>query len=345
MNLADELKRPFVQVVLDTIGDPAQPQVVRSLVGHQAMSSTRPGMNGFQYAEWIVAHSLRQPNRYTFVRVVTRTDPAGSLPELHELVEDLVAGRVEWEALQLALWVPVGWPFLDREALRQTLQDMAEGSGPPALAIEGGTGEGKRTMASYIGHLADSTDSFLPIFRELRSEPGNRVLFAMAMDLYMAFPSQLDLSTTHQEPERQARAYAREIAVAVPNAPTPVWFVASVIGQPTVGDGLLPFVDELLRLVKATPEIARNLRMLVLCDQLGRLPLEHAPPASARHALPQITDVEIRQWFEAVAPGKSPTLYQLTVERVLQSLEQQSVTPADRLRMLAVQCKRAHATL
>jgi hypothetical protein len=345
VNLADDLERSLVQAVSDFIGDPINPPVVRLLIGHEAMTVAPPGMNGPRYAVWLVGHVLRLPKPDVFARVVKRADRAGALPDLHALLADLDVGRVQWSAPEAGLWIPAGWPFLDRETLRITLDQMAAGGGPPALSIEGSTGDGKKTMAAYIEHLAARTDSFFPVIRELRSEPGTGALFPAATELYMAFPSQADLATTHEEPERQARAYARDIAAVAPNAPGPVWFVANVIGQPDVEDGLLPFVDELLRLVQATPEIAQKLRVLVLCDRLAVLPLEHAPAASARHTLPQITDTEIRQWLEAAAPGKSQTLYELAAERVLRSLDSQAIQPWARLRMLAVQCKRAHSML
>ena len=345
MNLARDLRDPLVQKVYDFVGDPAVAGVVVTLIGHEAVGQAPAGMNGFRYAEWIVPYSLRQPTKDVFVRVVRQSDAGGALGALHALLAELEADDSRWSAPVEGLWIPTGWPFIDRASLRDTLSTMAAGGGPPAVSIEGPFGEGKRTMAAYIRHLADDTDAFSPVIRELRQEPVPGVLFAIATDFWMKLGEIGDLDTTHAEPERQATTLARQIAFAAPTSAVPIWFVANVIDQTGLEEGLLIFLDELLRLVQGTPEIAQKLRVLVLCDRLQLLELQNPPPSEARYTLPPITEVEVRQWLEAAAPGKAPTLYQLAAETVIQSLDRVALEPATKLRRLAFGCKLAHSKL
>jgi hypothetical protein len=345
VNLAKDLRDTLVQKVYDFIGDPVQTVVVTTLIGHEAVGQAPAGMNGFRYAEWIVAYSLRQPSQDVFVRVVRQSDTEQMLVALHALLAELEADGGRWSAPVEGLWIPTGWPFIDRASLRETLSAMAGGGGPPAVSIEGPFGEGKRTMAAYIQHLADETDAFSPVIREFRREPAPGVLFAIATDFWMTLGEIGDLDTTHTEPERQATTLARQIAFAAPASAVPIWFVANVIDNTGLEEGLLPFLDELLHLAQGTPEIAQKLRVLVLCDRLPLLKLQNPPPSDARYTLPAITEVEIVQWLEAAAPGKAPTLYQLAAETVIQSLERVPLDSATKLRRLAFGCKVAHSKL
>jgi hypothetical protein len=343
VNLAKDLRDPLVQKVYDFIGEPTQPVVVTTLIGHEAVGQAPAGLNSFRYAQWIVAYSLRQPTKDVFVRVVRQSDLEQALVALHAFLAELEADDSKWSAPAAGLWVPTGWPFVDRASLRETLSTMAGGGGPPVVSIEGSFGEGKRTMAAYIQHLADETDALTPVIREFRREPAPGVLFAVATDFWMKLGEIGDLDTTHTEPERQATTLARQIAFAAPSSPVPIWFVANVIDHTGLEDGLLGFLDELLRLVQETPEIAQKLRILVLCDRLQLLELQHPPPSDARYTLPPITEVEIREWLEAAAPGKAPTLYELAAETVIQSLV--ALEPSIKLRRLAFCCKVAHGKL
>jgi hypothetical protein len=345
VNLADELRQPLVQVVLAHIGDPVQPAVVATLIGFQAVGQAPAGMNGFRYADWIVAYSLRQPAKDVFVNLVRTLDPGEALVPLHALLAELEADGSRWSAPAQPLWIPPGWPFIDRASLRDVLATMAEGGGLAAVSIEGPFGEGKRTMAAYVNYLAQETNGFSPIIRELRQEPADTALFAIATDFWVALGAPIDIDTTHAEPERQATTLAQQIAFAASAAPLPIWFVATVIDHTGLAAGLLKFVDELLRLVQSAPEISRKLRVIVLCDQLPLLELRNPPPTDARFSLPQITSLEIRQWLEAAAPGKTPTLYQLAADTVMQSLDLPTLEPSSRLRRLSFGCKLAHTKL
>jgi hypothetical protein len=343
--LTDDLRRQLVQAVLGTVGDPAQPGVVATLIGHQAMGDAPAGMNGFKYAEWIVSYALRQPTKDVFVRVVQSSDQGQALGALHALLGELEADTSRWSAPAHGLWIPTGWPFVDRASLRDALTAMAAGSGPPAVSIEGAFGEGKKTMASYIEHLANTTVGFSPLIRHFRREPGPGVLNATVTDFWMKLGTIPDVETTHAEPERQGTTLARQVARVAPTAPIPIWFVANVVDRTGLEEGLLPFLDELLRLVQDAPEIAQKLRVLLLSDQLALLELENPPPPEARYTLPAITDADIRQWLEAAAPGRSATLYELAAEKVLQRLDAAPLDPSAKLRELAVGCKVAYGSL
>lgn len=346
MNLSDDLRRQLVQSVFNFINDPPPTGLVATLIGHEALAGAPPGMNGFRYAEWIVHYSLRQSTKDVFVTVVRQADAGRALTELRALVTELEADDSKWSAPVEALWIPTGWPFVDRQTLRETLVAMTGGGGPPALSIEGPFGNGKRTIGAYIRHLADQTDAFDPVIRELQPEPVPGALFDTVTELSMRLGQEPDLSTTHAEPERQATTLARQVALAAPSAPIPIWFVANVVNHVGLEEGVLAFVDELLRLVQSTPSIAKKLRVLVLCDQLSLLELENAPPLDARHTLPQITDVEIRQWLEAAVPGKEPALYELAAETVVRSLATAPPAGASRtLRWLSLKCRVAHGQL
>jgi hypothetical protein len=344
MNLTESLERQLVESVLRFVGNPPAPDTVAALIGHGAQAEAPPGANAFNYATWIVRYSLRRPTKDIFVRLVQLSD-TGDLVALQSLVAELEADSSKWSAPVEGLWIPTGWPFVDRASLRNTLATMANGAGPPALSIEGSFGNGKRTMAAFIRHLADETNAFEPVIRDLRPEPEPGTLFDVATELSMALGEVPDLETTHAEPERQATTLARQAALAAPSAPIPVWFLANVMEHAGLEEGVLVFVDELLRLVQSAPQIAAKLRVLVLCDQVSLLELENAPPLDARHTLPQITDTEIREWLEAAAPGKDPTLYQLAAETVVRSLEDEDVAPTKKLRLLSMSCKLAHRKL
>jgi hypothetical protein len=346
VNLPDDWRRQLVQAAYRFVGEPPAPDAIAQLIGHEAMAVAPAGRNGYRYAEWIVRYSLRQSTKDVFVRLVQRTS-SGDLVALEALVAELESDSSGWSAPTEGLWIPTRWPFVDRTSLRDTLSAMAGGGGPPALSVEGPIGNGKRTMAAYIRHLADQTDAFEAVIRELRPEPAPGALDDVVAELWMALPpgENANLETTHAEPERHARTLALQVALDAQEAPSPVWFVANVMDHAGLEEGTLTFIDELLRLVQSTPPIAEKLRVVVLCDQLTLLELENAPPLAARHTLPQITDAEIRQWLEAAAPGRDPALYRLVAETVIRSIEGANVSPARKLRRLSMSCARAHRKL
>ncbi len=346
MNLSEELRRQLVQSVFSTIGFSPPPETVRALVGSEALVEVPAGASGFQIAQWVVRYSLNRRTPDLFLRVVEAADQGNELQELRTIVDELRADSSKWTVTVAdALWIPTGWPFIDRKPVRDALTAMADGDGPAALSIEGPFGNGKRTIGEYVRYLAAQTQSFEPVIVTLRPEPEPGVLYYVASELWNALREEADLDTTHAEPDRQATTLALQIAVGAPRAPTPIWFVANIVNDAGLEEGVLTFVDELLRLVQETPSIAEKLRVLVLCDQLSLLELDNPPPLEARHTLPQITDLEIQQWLEAVVPDKPADLYRLTAATLIQRLESVPLLPSRKLRWLSSQCALAHRKL
>lgn len=347
MNLAEDLRRQLEAVVANFIGDPAQPPLLRILVGSEALLDAPAGMNGAHYAQWLVRYSLVRRKPAVFLTIVEVCDPGQALVELQALASELKADSGKWMTdIGDGLWVPEGWPFVDRQPVREVLTEMAAGGGPPALSIEGPFGHGKETMGEYVGFLANETQSFRALVLKLQVDPVPGLLTSIANRLWMVLEQPADTDTTHTEPERQAAILARQLALAAAASPVPTWLVANIVNQEGLEEeGVIAFLDELLRLVQGTPAIAQKLRMLVLCDQLSLLGLKNLPPQEARHTLGQVSDVEVRQWFEAATPGKPADLYQVATDRVMLRLESANPQPERRLEMLSRGCAIARKTL
>jgi hypothetical protein len=347
VDLTDQLRRQLEDAVFDFIGQPPSPAVLRVLIGSEGLLGLPAGFNGFRSAQWAVDFTLRAPTPALFVALVRHSDPGQALVELHALVDALEGDPSRWSAPAApgGLWIPTGWPFVDREPLRAALDGMAKGEGPSALAIEGPSGHGKRTMTEYVRQLAAESEGFAPVVVELRPEPDPGVLLSMVAELAMVCGGDADLDTTHVEPERQAVILARDIAQAAAAAPVPTWFVANVVAHQGLEDGVLAFIDELLRLIATSPAVAAKLRVVILCDQLSLLDLQHAPPLEARHTLGQVDGDHIRAWLEAAAPGKDPALYALAADTIVSSLDGATPAPALRLQFTALKCKVAQQRL
>jgi hypothetical protein len=347
VDLSDQLERQLTDAVLDFIGFDPSPQLVRGLIGSEALTRMpRSLRGGYGCARWVVRYSLSCATPERFVQVVQGCDPGGALVELHALVGDLQRDPSAWSARAAArLWVPAGWPFIDRAGVREALAVMAEGRGPSALAIEGPFGHGKRTMAEYIRYLARETQSFDPAVVEIRREPEPGVLLSIVTQLSTALGQPAELDTTHVEPERQGTIFAREIAQLASASPTTTWLVANIVDHSGLEEGVVRFVDELLGLVQRVPAVGDKLRVLVMCDQLTLLELENPPPLESRHTLAQVTDADIRAWFEAAAPGKPRELYELTTQTVIRKLQSANPALPRRLRLVSHHCAVAQRQL
>lgn len=347
MDLTDQLRRQLEDAAYDFIGHPPSPPVLRDLIGSEGVIALPATYNAFRSAQWVVDFTLRHATPALFVKLVRLSDPGQALVELHALVADFEADPARWTAPPAAgaLWIPAGWPFVDREPLRAALDGMAQGQGPSALVIEGPSGHGKRTMTEYVRQLAADSGGFAPVVVELRPQPDPGVLLSMVAELAVVCGGEADLDTTHVEPERQAVILARDIAQAAAAAPAPTWFVANVVDHQGLEDGVLAFVDELLRLIATTPAVAHMLRVVVLCDQLSLLGLQQAPPLEARLTLGQVDGAQIRAWLEAAVPGKDPGLYEIAADTIVSTLDAAPPAPALRLQFTALKCKRAHERL
>jgi hypothetical protein len=347
MQIDEVRRRELVEFVFFMIGTSASGQVLQLLVGLEAVSRMPPSLNGFQTAEWVVDHALGQESPDVFFHVVRTVDQSGALADVHRLVADIEADRSRWTSTSGlgGLWAPPEWPFVDRESLRTILNTMADGSGPSTLSIDGSLGHGKRTITSYIRQLAEKKRSFRTVVAELRREPGGGALMAVVADLRLKLELDLDLRTTHAEPERQGEVLARDVALEALSAPVPVWFIANVIEPAGVDPGTMRFVDELVRLAGIVPELRTKLRVVLLSESVSLLGLSNPPPVEDRHTLPEIDRQAVTQWLAAAVPGKDEALYDLTTDVVFRKIEDIKPPPADRLRTLAFHCANAHRKL
>jgi hypothetical protein len=347
MNLAEDLRRQLEAFVQRRIGVNPEIDVLRLMVGSEALQRVPAGLSSFQLAQWVVGYSLTRGNPTVFLQVVAIGDPAKQLLDLDPLVQELKADSSKWvSGVGDGLWVPDGWPFIDRKPLRDALTAMAEGAGPPALSIEGPFGHGKETMAEYACYLAREAKSFVPLVLKLRTEPVPGLLASIATKLWMVLNQPPDTETTHAEPERQAVILARQLAEAALASPTPTWVVANVLDHTGLADeGVIAFLDDLVRLVHETPSLPQKLRILILCDQLSLLELKNLPPSEARFTLGQVSGIEVREWLEAATPGKPEDLYQLATDRVMLSLDTDNPRVERRLEILSRKCKDVQKTL
>jgi hypothetical protein len=339
MDLSDDLRRQLEDSVFNYLGPMPTVLGLRVLVGPEAVRDLPSGLSPYQHAQWVVRVALGHPDPDVFIGVVRNSDAAGQLLELQAIAAQLEADPGAWSAPVVAgLWVPKRWPFINRTNVVAALSAMADGDGPPALAIEGSYGHGKKTMVEYIRCLAVEKGSFEPVIVELRKEPEPGVLESVVTELSMSLGEQPDIDTTHVEPERQATILARDVAQIALTATEPVWFVAHFVESTGLEAGVLVFVDELLSLVQGTAAVGAKLRILLLCDELAVLELKNAPPLDARHALSQVSDAEIRAWLEAAAPGKPPQVYDLFTASVMKQLAKANPALPRRLQWVSFNC-------
>ncbi len=344
MVLTAEQRMQLVPLIVDHLGESRSGVAAIELFGPAAVREVPAGLNDFRHATWLLEHVLNAETPAGFVAVVTAVDPAGQLPEVHLVVERLRIGQLPWGGAGVdELWMPARWPFADREGLRTALCDTARGLGAAAMTIEGPAGHGKRTMCSYLEHAARKHGVYTPVVEHLQRLDDPGVLDALVTQLRLTLGVRSEVVSPHVEPQRRAVALARELARDAAFSPTPVWFVANVL-EPVLDDGVLVFVDELLRLVQDDPVLARGVRVAVLAD-FATVSLRNLPGVEHRHALPEIAEGEVARWLAAAAPGKAQALYDLAACRVIDQVAARAPTPRLRLRHVALQCLEAHRVL
>jgi len=336
-------QREMLEIAIsDHLGIPVAPQTLRDLLGFELYQKVGNFAEAFEYARWTVTLSLSRPGPDMLISLVEAVDgAAGRYPELHQLVADLRSNVVPWcPGAVDVLWMPSDWPFIDRDDIRALLIEMANGGGPPALAIEGASGEGKRTMARFIEQLAIETPTFKPIVTELRAETATvRDLRMIAAKLRVALSLDADTDTTHAEPERQAQVLANELAQEAALAPgLPVWLVAVVPTGSGAENAVLRFVDQLLKWVHESQPVAAKLRLVLLTEQISLLGFTNPPPVEARRILPQVTMQHVATWLQATTPGKTNALYDLSASLVLNEVAKRNPAAPDRLQVMAGQC-------
>jgi hypothetical protein len=333
-------------LIYDYIGMNPSPSTIRELIGPEAFRTAPSGVGGDKLAGWLLSYCLGLPQPDLFIKVVTLVDAAGELVEVHQLVHRLRLDASLWKTQVLdELWVPSAWPFVDREALRQTLTALAGGGGPGAIAIEAPAGHGKRTVCSYIEQLARRTGSFHPVVTELRRDTDPGMLDSMVADLRLALRLPLVHDTTHSDAESRAVVLANRLAQEAALAQPAVWLVANVLEVTGLEAGLLRFLDVLLGQVLQTPQENRRLRVVLLSDELARLGLTSLPRLEDRHVLPEVGEEAISQWLAAAVPGKSAHSYTAATATVLQFVQQLAPAPSRRLEWLARSCIVAHQNL
>jgi len=336
----------IASLILNYIGMSPSAATIQGLFGLEPARTVPPGLGPYRLAGWLLDYSLAQPRPDLFIRVVAAVDAQQEALEVHDLVRRLQLDASLWHVQTLdELWIPPQWPFADRQELRQVLMTIADGAGPAAITIEAAEGHGKRTMCTYIEHLADRRGGFRPVVAELRRTPDPGALDALVADLRIMLELDLDGGTTHSDPERHAVVLARNLVRQAIIAPEPVWLVANVIDVAGLEAGMLRFIDELLGQVQATEADLRRLRVVLLSDEVARLGLTNLPELTARHVLPEIGEAAVTEWLAAAMPGKPPQLYSAITSMVFDGVAARQPPPSARLEWLARHCRVAHRRL
>ena len=117
MNLPEAARRQLEIVVFRALGVQTDADTLRMLVGWEAIRDG-PNVSGARRAEWVVRFALTRPTPRVFIELVELCDPGGKLVEIHVLVAELKADPGKWKAGVGGLWVPTGWPFIDRRGVR-----------------------------------------------------------------------------------------------------------------------------------------------------------------------------------------------------------------------------------
>ena len=344
--LTDPLRRELQTLIQRFIGAGPSWDAIHELVGAEAVDGLPGGMTPAAAARWIIGVGLAQADPDRMVSIVEKVNLAGESPELAAWAQRLRAEPTGWAGAGVEdLWVPVSWPFTDRDDLRSVLGQLARAEGPPVVTIEAPPGHGKRTICAYIELVARRAGALQPVVRTLQPDPEPGLLDAVVADLRLALRLPIARPTTHAEPEREAAVLARELAREAAFASTSAWFAANLPGAAGLEPGVLRFVDELAGLLAAGPESARHLRMTLLADDVASLGLTSPPPPEARYVLPEVDEASVLAWLTAAVPGKRESLYAVAASTVFASVEQRRPTPSQRLGWLARHCIEAHKQL
>jgi hypothetical protein len=345
--LSDSQRRELADLVFQGLGaNPAQ--VITAVIGIE-LARTLPNFPvAYEIAQWVVDVALRQDTGDVFVKVVRSFDAAGRLTEMWALVARLQGDPSSWRVHRGAYtWIGDQSAFVDRVNLQTLLVSMAGGAGPAAITIEGASGDGKTTICDYIEKLASDLRGFTPVIEHVEAETASTLSPALlANRLHLKLGGHGVLTTTAVEPERVASNLAQDLAQRAITAPAPVWFVVDGVDTPGLPVAVLRLVDELLRWVGESADIARGLRVVLLGANLAGVDLPHLPLPAGRNNLPDVDLAVIRDWFEAAVPGKPPILYALTADSVFRELPSKTgPNGANRMRSLRILVEAAHGEL
>ena len=333
-------------VILDHIGLTPQRADIAELLGPAAVNGLPAGANGARIAGWMLDVALRSTTPACFIHLVLTCDAAGRLPDVQVLVQHLQEDPGRWAAhVADELWLPARWPFVDRRELRDTIARMADGEGPAAITVEAAQGHGKRTMCLYMDRVASRRGTFAVYQAQIQDSPEDSQLDFLVESLRHTMGLGPALATTHHEIERQASVQAMQLGIDAFGAGQPTWLLINVLQPAGFRDGLRRFVDDLLELVQTRPGLSRQLRVVLVADDVEKLRLEHLPTLESRFVLPELTEEWITEWLAATTPGREPAMYQLVTTALLQEIDARQPSPSERLRWLALICARAQQKL
>jgi len=339
-------KLQIEQVILDHIGLTPQRADVAELLGPGGVVGLPAGANGARIAGWVLDVALRSTTPACFIRVILTCDAAGRLIDVHEIVQRLQAEPSLWAShVADELWLPAKWPFVDRRELRDTIATMADGEGPAAITVEAPQGHGKRTMCLYMDRVAGRRGTFAVYEAQIQDSPEEGQLDYLVESLRHTMGLDPAPGTTHQEIERQASVQAAQLGTDAFTAGQPAWLLVNILQPAGFRDGLRRFVDDLLELIQTRPGLSRQLRVVLVADDVEQLRLEHLPKPESRFVLPELTGEWIAEWLAATTPGRDPAMYEWFTATVLQGVDDRQPSPSERLRWLALHCARAQQKL
>ncbi|HVK20152.1 MAG TPA: hypothetical protein VM677_02210 [Actinokineospora sp.] len=339
MLLTEEQRLQLAVMVVDFLGGNRGSAAV-ALFGHDLVRVVPTQPNDFGFADWMLVQTLSRPSMEPFAHVLVTVDPGAALAEIHQLLQRVRRGEVEWDAREEdPAWMPPlsEKPFADRDRLRTAVREMAEGGGFPAITIEAPVGHGRTTMCHYIEHCAPKYGPFLPLVVSLQRKDTNEVVPFLARKVWRALglPGEPTVPVGGT-PDRRAQDFAVELARSAALSPRPVWLVADVV-RSNLDEGVWTFLDELMGQVRADPLRAAKLKITIVAD-FSAVELPHKPEVDARFVLPDIGEAEIADWLAAVVPGKQEGLYQLSARMVMDKVTQLLPPAAMRLETIADHC-------
>lgn len=345
--LPEDEKRKFEGLLTLHLGDATPIAGVAVFIG-QIAARDAPAGNSARIAQWLLHRALSESTPDLFLRLVQEVDRAGEVEAFHELATDLLTGSTAWRTGSASvLWLPRRRPFLDRDALRDHLTLMARGLGPPAITIEGGTGQGKRTMTRFIDDLAAVTESFIPLSFELRPDPEEFWLPTLIGQLREE--SGLPPPPDYWSPEAQREASTSAATLVQEMMLNPsgavIWLVVNVVQAAGLEPEVLRFISDLVEQVQSAPELTRRLRVIVLTAKLVELQFRADFPADCRHVLPAMTSAQIRSWFAEVLPSIDSMRCAIAADSVIRRLDAECPPEPKRLSRLGSLCLRTYQTL
>jgi len=320
---------------------------IRELVGLE-MARDVGTSHKHAIARWIVRQALVSQTPDLLIKVITECTLSGVLPELQYIRDQLRNDATLWEIpSQATLWLADNKPFVDRDEVREQLNNMANDAGPPVLFIEASKGQGKTSITEYIRELSRKNQgTFLPIEQSFVNETSHLDdLYSLVENLQFALANKELIATTHEEPERQAELMARDVADSALTAQHAVWLTIDGLEPENVAPGVIRFLKELMVNLKQ-PEISAKLRLVILADSVA---IRRMQQAEHSLSLPAVTESCLSSWFNKVLPEQTPHKCSLIAKSIFRNCETQLQKYAEpeskRLERLARLTSRMHQRL